>query len=148
MNILEEEKKGKSTIKILVNFTNYLYYEAIKSILENQDTTSNNQQYIVECRSPDEKFVPDIILVDSSSLDQELLSRYSDAKVFLIDTGLELEVIASILFSNNIAGLLTCDTDVHLLKKALGVVISGKIWLNNKRVKAFLHKAGFFPRVK
>jgi hypothetical protein len=137
---------GKHSIKILVNFTNYLYYEAIKSLLANEQATSESQQYIVECMPPDEEFVPDIILVDFYNLDQKLFSRYSDAKVFLIDTGLELEVIASILFSNNIAGLLSYDTDVHLLKKAFKAVSSGKIWLTNKHVKTLLHKAGFSPR--
>ncbi len=135
----------KRTIRILVNFTNYIYYEAIKSILTKRQTTGESQQYIVECRPPDDKFVPDIILVDSYCLDRELISRYPDAKVLLIDTGLELEVIASILFSHNIDGLLSCDTDVQLLKKALRAVISGNFWLENKNIKAFLHKAGFIP---
>jgi len=138
----------KHTIRILVNFTNYIYYEAIKSILTKTQTTSENHQYIVECRPPNEKFIPDIIWVDFYCLDRELLSRYPDAKVLLIDTGLELEVIASILFSHNIAGLLSCDTDIQLLKKALRVVSSGKFWLENKHVKAFLHKTGFSPGFK
>lgn len=138
-------KVEKRTIKILVNITNYLYYEAIKSLLTSERATGEGQQYIVECSPPDGKFVPDIILADFCSLDKKLLSSYPDAKVFLIDTGLELEVIASILFSHNIDGLLSCDTNAHLLKKALRAVSSGKMWFHNKQVKAFLDKAGFFP---
>jgi hypothetical protein len=136
----------KRAIKILVNCTNYLYCEAIKSILVNERDASESQQYIVECGASNEEFVPDVILTDFYSLEQTLLPRYSEAKVFLIDTGLELEVIASILLVHNIDGLLSCDTDGHLLKEALKVVSSGKIWLTDRAVKALLHKAGFLPR--
>ena len=136
----------KRAFKILINFTNHLYCEAIKSLLTNEEAAGESQQYIVECSPPNEEFIPDIILVDFYSLDQELHSRYPDAKVCLIDTGLEMEVLASIVFSHNIDGLLSSDTDVHLLKKALRVVSSGKIWLQNKHVKALLHKAGFLPK--
>ena len=146
MNIAEASGNGKSAIKILVNFANYLYSEALKGLLINKQNTSQRLRYIVECSPPNEQFVPDIILTDFYSLDQKLLSMFPDARVLLVDTGLELEVIASVMFSHKIDGLLSIDTDVEMLKKALAVVSSGKIWLDNKRVKAFLRKAGMLPK--
>ena len=54
----------KPPIKILVNFTNNLYCEAFRSLLTTDVTSSESQQYIVECIPPGEKFIPDIVLVD------------------------------------------------------------------------------------
>ena len=117
-------KMEKRAIRILVKFATYLYFEAVKSLLANEQTVSESRQYIVECSPQDGKFIPDIILADFCSLDEKLLSSYPDAKVFLIDTGLEPDVISSMLFSHKIDVLLPCDTDVHFFKKALNEVVN------------------------
>ncbi|HXW68970.1 MAG TPA: response regulator transcription factor, partial [Dissulfurispiraceae bacterium] len=96
--------------------------------------------------SKNQKFIPDVILVDFYSLDQKLLSRYPEAKVLLINTGLDQKVIASLMYSFKIDGLLAAETDVNLLVKALKAVNEGEIWLDNKHVKALLHKEGLVPK--
>jgi DNA-binding NarL/FixJ family response regulator len=87
-------------------------------------------------------FKPDILMVDIHTIEQQFLSGYPDAKVFLIDTGLEQERIIAALLSYKIHGVLSPRTELDLFKKALTVVSQGEIWVDNSTVMAFLHDSG------
>jgi len=50
------------------------------------------------------------------------------------------------MYSFKIDGLLAAETDVNLLVKALKAVSEGEIWLDNKHVKALLHKESLVPK--
>jgi|SRR5208283_406888 len=135
-------------MNILITLSNYLFCEAIKNLLEIENSKNRKKEYVVECgrNLKSEKFIPDIILVDFFSIDQKLLSKYPDAKVLLINTGLDQKVIASLMYSFKIDGLLASKTDINLLVKAIKAVRNGEIWLDNKHVKALLHKEALVPR--
>ena len=135
-------------MKILISLSNYLFCEAIKNLLTIQNSKNGENTFVIECgrNLKSEKFIPDILLVDFFSLDQKLLSRYPDAKVLLINTGLDQKVIASLMYSFKIDGLLADKTDINLLVKALKAVSNDEIWLDNKHVKALLHPEAWIPK--
>ncbi|MBF0559586.1 MAG: response regulator transcription factor [Nitrospirae bacterium] len=135
-------------MNVLIFLSNYLFCEGIKNLLVLENSKSGSKPFVVECgrNSKKEKFIPDIVLVDFYSIDQKLLLRYPDAKVILINTGLDQKVIASLMYSFKIDGLLAAETDSNLLVKALKAVNNDEIWLDNKHVKALLHKEGLVPK--
>jgi DNA-binding NarL/FixJ family response regulator len=87
-----------------------------------------------------------VLLVDSTTLRHELLARYPEAKVLLIDTGIAREDLQALLLSYRIHGVLSPETELHLLKKALTVVMGGQLWIDNGSVKALLHGPGATSR--
>src|SRR5208337_2758479 len=137
----------KKKMNILITLSNYLFCEAIKNILIIETSKNETKPFVVECGldSINERFIPDVILVDFYSLDQKLISSYPDAKVLLINTGLDQKVVASLMYSFKIDGLLADKTDINLLVKALKAVSNDEIWLDNKYVKALLHKEVMVP---
>jgi DNA-binding NarL/FixJ family response regulator len=125
-------------MKILIHLGNHLISEAISQLLGR-----NGYESLVTGDSPrSAAFKPDVLMVDIHTLEQQFLSRYPDAKVFLIDTGLEKERIIAALLSYKIHGVLSPRTELDLFKKALTVVSQGQIWVDNSTVMAFLHDSG------
>lgn len=123
-------------MNVLIDLSNILVAEGIGSLLQ-----SNGYAHAVANHSPvPEHFAPHVILVDTNTLSQKLLSRYPEAKVLLLDTGLEKEKIISALLSHKIHGVLSTHTGFELFQKALTVVTDGQIWIDNSTVKAFLHQ--------
>jgi DNA-binding NarL/FixJ family response regulator len=96
----------------------------------------------VSGRSPAGGFTPQVILVDITTVRHTLLSRYPEAKVLLIDTGVESEKLLAALLSHPIQGLLSTRTEMPLLKKALKAIAEGQIWIDNELVKALLQDTG------
>ena len=125
-------------MKILIHLGNHLIAEAISQLL-----IRNGYESVVANSNPKSNaFSPDTVMVDIQTLDQQFLARYPDAKVFLIDTGLEKERIIAALLSYKIHGVLSPHTELELFKKALTVVSQGQIWVDNSTVVAFLHDSG------
>ena len=125
-------------MKILIHLGSHLIADALSQLL-----VKNGYESLVTDNNPrSNAFRPDIVMVDIQTLDKQFLLRYPDAKVFLIDTGLEKERIIAALLSHKIHGVLSPDTELELLKKALTVVSEGQIWVDNSTVVAFLHDSG------
>jgi DNA-binding NarL/FixJ family response regulator len=146
--ITEGTENKKERMKILISLSNYLFCESIKNLLSIESSKKGTQPYVVECgrNIKNEKFIPDVILLDFYTLDQKLCSRYPDAKILLINTGLDQKIVASLMYSFKIDGLLAADTDSNLLVRALKAVCNDEIWLDNKHVKALLHKEALVPK--
>ena len=87
-------------------------------------------------------FTPHVLLVDSTALNHDLLARYPEAKVLLMDTGTEPDKLCATFLSYRIHGVLPTHTDLPLFKKALTAVSDGKLWIDNGAVKTFLDDAG------
>ena len=99
--------------------------------------------HVVTSESPPTNgFIPDVLLVDITTLTQDLLAQHPEAKVLLIDTGIESDTLCTTLLSYRIHGILSPDTELDLFKKALKVVSEGQIWIENSSVKAVLHDRG------
>jgi DNA-binding NarL/FixJ family response regulator len=89
---------------------------------------------------------PDVVLVDSNNINQELFSQYPESKVILIDTGMKQEDIIAIMLSYKIHGVFSANTNIRLLKKALEVICDGQVWIDNSILKIFLHNARFISK--
>jgi LuxR family transcriptional regulator, positive regulator of biofilm formation len=123
---------------ILIDLGSQLMSEAIYQFL----MANGYDNVVVSGRSPADGFTPHVILVDTTTVRHTLLSRYPEAKVLLIDTGIEPEKLLATLLSHPIQGLLSTGTEMPLLKKALKAITEGHIWIDNELVKALLQDAG------
>jgi LuxR family transcriptional regulator, positive regulator of biofilm formation len=125
-------------MNVLVNLCNHLLSQGMSKLL-----VENGYQGIASCGGaphPD-SFVPDVIIVDVSSLRHDLVSSYPEAKVLLMDTGVDKDRIVNTLLSFPIHGVLSMDTEVPLFKKAVEAVRDGQMWLDNKTLRAFLNQS-------
>jgi DNA-binding NarL/FixJ family response regulator len=123
---------------IAIHLGSQLLSEAIQQLL----ARSGYDTVVVSGRPPTKGLTPDVLLVDSTTLRQDLLARYPDAKVLLIDTGMEPEQLCATLLSYRIHGVLSPDTELHLFKRALTAISEGQLWIDNGTVKTLLHDAG------
>ncbi|MGA2109764.1 MAG: response regulator transcription factor [Syntrophorhabdales bacterium] len=123
---------------ILIDLGSQLMSEAIYQFL----MANGYDNVVVSGRSPADGFTPQVILVDITTVRHTLLSRYPEAKVLLIDTGVESEKLLVTLLSHPIQGLLSTRTEMPLLKKALKAIAEGQIWIDNELVKTLLQDTG------
>ncbi len=123
---------------ILIDLASHLMSEAIFELL----VKNGYDHVVVNGKSPRNGFTPHVLLVDSTTLNHDLLGRYPDAKVLLIDTGIQHDTLCATLLSYRIHGVLSADTELQLFKKALAAVSGGQLWTENGSVNALLHDTG------
>jgi DNA-binding NarL/FixJ family response regulator len=129
-------------MNIGIHLSNHLVAEAVYQLL-----MKNGYDHVVTGESsPANGFIPDVLLVDITTLRQDLLVQHPEAKVLLIDTGIESEKLCATLLSYRIHGIVSPHTELHLFKKALTAVSEGQIWIDNGSVKALLNDAGDMSR--
>jgi len=129
-------KRGKT---ILINLSNLLLCEALGKLLDNEV-----ECYEVLATNDIENtgnFLPDNIVIDVHTISQALVERWPDAKIILIDTGVDEEDIINLLLSYKLDGVIKTDTDLSLFIKALSAIEAGQVWLDNGRIKALLKHA-------
>jgi DNA-binding NarL/FixJ family response regulator len=90
-------------------------------------------------RSPTNGFTPEVLLVDIVTLRQDLFAQHPEAKVLLIDTGIEPDKLCATLLSHRIHGIVSPHAEFHLFERALKAVGEGQIWIDNGSLKAVLH---------
>lgn len=129
-------------MRILIHIGNTLMCEAIKQLL----TKNGYGDVAVHEQGNTNGFEPEVVLTDISTINEKLMAGYPNAKILLMDTGVDKEKIITTLLSYKIHGILSCDTEFPLLKKALLVVSQGQIWIDNSTVKTFLHESGIVSK--
>ena len=93
---------------IFIHLANQLITEAIYQLL----VASGYDEVIVSGRPPVRAVIqPDILLVDTTTLQQGCHSPYPDGKALLIDTGMEMEELRATLLSYRIHEILSPDTE-------------------------------------
>jgi LuxR family transcriptional regulator, positive regulator of biofilm formation len=130
---------AKNSMNILINLGSFLLCEALGRLLNNE-----SQSYQVLATNVAGKvgnFIPDKIIVDACTISQCLAVRWPEAKIILIDTGLEEEAIVNLLLSYQLDGVIKTDTDLPLFKKALNAIDTGQIWIDNSRIRTLLKHA-------
>lgn len=81
---------------------------------------------------------PDIIIFESTQSLELLKDRYPEAKTILMDNGLAEQEIIYLLLTYKVDGVIPSVSPIDLFLKALDVVLSGQIWIENKHLKALL----------
>jgi DNA-binding NarL/FixJ family response regulator len=126
-------------MKILIILSNLLLGEALRELV-----TTN----VPECRVAAandfliaEGSQPDIIITDARNLMQNLMPRCPEARIILIDTGLEEDQVINILLTYRLDGVIETHTDVATFKKALKTIVEGQVWIGNGKVRAILDQA-------
>jgi DNA-binding NarL/FixJ family response regulator len=123
---------------IAIQVSNQVMAEAIYQLL-----VGNGYDHVVTGgRPPTNGFTPHVLLVDITTLRHDLLAQYQNAKVLLIDTGIEEEKLVAALLFYRIHGVLSPHTELPLFKKALAAISEGKLWIDDGTAKALLHDAG------
>jgi LuxR family transcriptional regulator, positive regulator of biofilm formation len=125
-------------MNIVVHLSNHLISEALHQLL----VGSGYANVVTDANTLTNGATPHVFLVDVTTLNHDFLTRYPDAKVLLIDTGMEPEEIIAILLAYKIQGVLSPRTELHLFKKALKVVSDGQVWIDDGKVKSSLDDAG------
>lgn len=133
-------------ITIQINLSNLVLSNALAELL----TRAPDGYLTSVAAGADQKknFDPELILVDASSLNAEIFTRWPSAKVILFDTGLQENEIISILLSHKLDGVIATDTDTGLFLKALSVIHAGQVWIDNTKLKALLNYAESAARTK
>lgn len=131
-------------MKILIYLSNLLLGEALRELLSKE--LSGYQVMATDDSRMIDDFQPAKIFSDARNLTRILPMRSSDAKIVLIDTGLEEEQVINLLLSCRLDGVISPQTDVPLFRKALKAIDSGQVWIDNGKMRAILDHLG--PLVK
>jgi DNA-binding NarL/FixJ family response regulator len=134
-----ERHSAKRGMNILINLGSFLLCEALGRLLDNE--LEGHRVLANNLADKTDSFLPDKILVDAGTISQGMAIRWPDAKIILIDTGLEEEVIINLLLSYQLDGVIKTDSDLSLFKKALNAIDAGQVWIDNSRIRALLKHA-------
>ena len=134
-----ERHSAKRGMNILINLGSFLLCEALGRLLDNE--LEGHRVLATNLADKTDGFLPDKIIVDAGTISQGMAIRWPDAKIILIDTGLEEEVIINLLLSYQLDGVIKTDTDLSLFKKALNAIDAGQVWVDNCRIRALLKHA-------
>jgi DNA-binding NarL/FixJ family response regulator len=124
-------------MKVLVVMKNILFSHALCTVLSLEANDYQAQTCLLH--EANDSFEPDVILVDHECLQHNGLQIWPEAKILLIDTGLQEEEIIHLMRLHKLYGVLSRDSDLQQLKKAIAVINGGQIWINNERLKVLLH---------
>lgn len=134
-----ERHATKKGMNILIHLGSLLLCEALGKLLEND--AEGYRVLAVNAAGDIGAFIPDKVVVDACTIGQCMAARWPAAKVVLLDTGLEEEVIINLLLSYQLDGVIKTDTDLALFKKALNAIDAGQVWLDNSRLRTLLKHA-------
>ena len=128
-------------IKVLLAFSNLLFAEGIRKLLEGPEDIK-----VIEVLKPGsdaleaiERLRPDCVLVDFTTLFNVFGEPAAQSgKFILIDTSCGEENIISAVLTKGLKGVLVANSTPLLLKKAVRAVAGGEIWLDKIDVKNLL----------
>ena len=113
-----------------VHLGSQLMSEAIYQLL----ACSGYDDVVVIGKSPTKGFIPQVLLIDSTMLRQDLLAQYPDAKVLLIDTGMEPDKLCATLLSYRMHGTFAPDAGLQ------------QVWIDNGAARPCSTTPGLSPR--
>ncbi len=140
---MESHLEEKRT-NILINLSSLLLCQAMQELLSREPDTYHT--VVAVDIDTVEQFEPDKILVDANTLPLNHLSRWPDAKLILIDTGLSEEDIIAILINHKLCGVISTETEFQLFRKALNAIETGQVWIENSKLKALIHSQIQHPK--
>ena len=132
---------SKEPLRITIGCCNHLFGEGLKKLLLDECNLGTNN-IITVSTNPREitKENNDLLITDFNTLAGIIFDDISDkykARILLLGTGclpkIENECLVSFI-SRGLAGILSPDTDLSQLKKAIECVISGELWFESKQL--------------
>jgi len=85
---------------------------------------------------------PDVIIIDSSTIDRKGVDSYPKSRVLLLETDARTKSTARAILFQKVHGIISHTADSAELKKALEVIIDGHAWIDSIVMKNFLLDAG------
>lgn len=126
-------------MNVLINLSNLLLCEALGGLLRREK--EGYKVFATNRAGEVDRFIPDQIIVDSHTLNREVIDRWPGAKIILLDIGLEEEEIITLLLNFHLDGIIKTSCNVTMFKKALQAIDEGQIWIDNSRIKTLLKHA-------
>jgi DNA-binding NarL/FixJ family response regulator len=131
------------SVRILLAFSNMLFTEGIRRILEDEKSIKVTEVLAAGVNCTDEMLKsinPDVILIDFVTLYNGFNSVSTGKnKYILLDTLCGKDNIISTILSKKLSGVLLKDASPRLLKKAVKAVSSGDVWIDKSTVKNILY---------
>lgn len=128
-------------MNIHLALSNHLFCEGLKKLInEGNVDTILNQEY-----DNSSAFDADIVLFDQKKDISNLITKHPESKFVLLDTGLPDLDLACLLLCHHISGIIPQEADQESLCKALKVVHSGEIWIEQKHLKILISKGKELP---
>jgi DNA-binding NarL/FixJ family response regulator len=124
-------------MNIVIYLSSRLLCEALQKLLEVGG--ASYRAMVVDNLDQCHDFTPDKILVDAATLEHSVPVQWNDAKIILIDTGLSEEQVVRLILTHHLDGVISTGTGTGLFLKALRVISSGQIWIDNSKLKAMFH---------
>lgn len=124
---------------VYVGLSSSILQEALISVLQSTAPKVSLSPLAVANLSPVAS--PCIILCDTSRLKELADISWVNIKLIILDTGQSKEQILSFLLAYPIDGVIACDSNLALLVKALQVVSTGQVWVDNSLLKLLLQQA-------
>ena len=128
-------------MNVQIALSNNLFCEGIKKLIDEGDVNAVLHQG--HTSPPD--FEAAIVLFDSKKDIRNLIVQHPEAKFVLLDTGLPDLDLACLLLCHHISGIIPQEADQESLCKALKVVHSGEIWIEQKHLKILISKGKELP---
>lgn len=135
------ERETGMTVKVLIAFSNRLFSEGIRKLLEGTGDiqVAGTVEPGASPREAMESLRPDCVLVDFTTL----FNGFGDdgpasGRFILLDTRCGEENIVSAVLTKGLKGVLSAGSTPLLLKKAIRAVACGEIWLDKIEVKNIL----------
>ena len=126
-------------MNVLLCLKSHVIGEAVHELLKKDDSCS---YWLVNEQGQDSTYPqPDVIIADRWCLGRDMLSRFPEAKVILLDSGLQNDELTTLVLLYKLSGVISINDDYDLMKKAIKLVNEGQIWLDGKCIKAVLNKA-------
>jgi DNA-binding NarL/FixJ family response regulator len=128
-------------LKITIGCCNHLFGEGIKRLLQ-EECDLGTDSIITVSTKPSEiiKKDNDLLITDFNTLAGIIFDDITEehkVRILLLGTGclpkIENECLISFI-SRGLAGILSPDTGLPLLKKAIECVLSGELWFENKQL--------------
>lgn len=126
-------------MKIAINIGSALLGKALQDQLKDSDGISDVA--LVDSTTDMRVLEPDFLITDVHTIKQEKAAGLARAKTILLDYGLSEDVIASLIITSRIDGIMATDSDLRLLLKAFQAISEGQIWIDNCKVKALVNFA-------
>ena len=128
-------------MNIQLALSNHLFCEGIKKLAQEVEAGAVfNDTHDISA-----PFDADIVLFDAKRDISALIDAHPEAKFILVDTGLKETDLACLFLCYHISGIIPQDSDLKNFKKALQVVYSGDIWIDQSYLKILINKGKALP---